>query len=126
MKPESLATAADQGEKLEAFRKQTKRERLQATIEIDVPWEAPRAFIDPHYPNARNVHRPVGLTRKFRIYFVQWGIKLADEACNKARLETRPHRGAIQPSILGSNVRPKSPRHGTCWRGPTSACAEAV
>jgi IS5 family transposase len=40
-------------------------------MEQVVPWAKLCALIEPHYPKPGNGHRPVGLERMLRIYFLQ-------------------------------------------------------
>lgn len=46
------------------------------------------AVIEPHYPKIGRGRPPIGLERKLRMYFVQHGFNLADEACEEALLDS--------------------------------------
>jgi IS5 family transposase len=88
MKQQTLAMAADQGDVFEQYRKPTRRDMFLATMEQVVPWQELCAVIEPHYPKAGNGRPPVGLERMLRMYFVQHGFNLADEACEEALLDS--------------------------------------
>jgi IS5 family transposase len=88
MKQQTLAAAADQGAGFEQYRRPTKRDVFLATMEEIVPWQELCAVIDPYYPKPGNGRPPVGLQRILRMYFVQHGYNLADEACEEALLDS--------------------------------------
>jgi IS5 family transposase len=91
MRQQTLATAADQGEDFEQYRRPTRRDRFLASMEQVVPWEELCAVIEPHYAKASRSGRgrpPVGLQRMLRMYFVQHWYNLADEACEEALLDS--------------------------------------
>ncbi|MCA3411987.1 MAG: transposase, partial [Roseomonas sp.] len=52
-------------------RKQTRRERFLAEMEMVVPWAALSALIEPHYPSGERGRPPIGIERMLRIYFMQ-------------------------------------------------------
>ncbi|AOU97707.1 IS5 family transposase [Acidihalobacter yilgarnensis] len=88
MKQQTLAMAADSGEGFEVYRRATRRDVFLSTMEELVPWSALCAVIEPHYPKAGKGRPPVGLERMLRMYFVQHGFNLADEACEEALLDS--------------------------------------
>lgn len=88
MKQQTLATAADQGEGFEQYRRATKRDVFLATMGEIVPWAALCEVIEPHYPKPGNGRSPIGLERMLRMYFVQHWFNLADEACEEALLDS--------------------------------------
>jgi IS5 family transposase len=88
MKQQTLAMAADQSERFERYRRPTRRGEFLATRNHIVPWAELCAVIEPHYPKAGNGRPPVGLSRMLRMYFVQHGFNLADEACEEALLDS--------------------------------------
>ncbi|MCA4908383.1 MAG: hypothetical protein ING96_17515, partial [Roseomonas sp.] len=51
-------------------RKQTRRERFLAEMEMVVPWAALSALIEPHYPSGERGRPPIGIERMLRIYFL--------------------------------------------------------
>ena len=84
MKQQTLATAADQGVGFEQYRRVTKRDVFLATMNEVVPRQALCEVIEPHYPKRGNGRPPIGLKRMLRMYFIQHGFNLADEACEEA------------------------------------------
>ena len=88
MKQQTLAMAADQGDRFESYRKPTRRDVFLATMEQIVPWQALCAVIEPQYPKPGNGRPPIGLERMLRMYFVQHWFNLADEACEEALLDS--------------------------------------
>jgi len=59
-------------------RKQTRRERFLAEMEIVVPWAALSALIEPHYPSGERGRPPIGIERMLRIYFLQQWFNMSD------------------------------------------------
>jgi len=59
-------------------RKQTRRERFLAEMEIVVPWAALSALIEPHYPLGERGRPPIGIERMLRIYFLQQWFNMSD------------------------------------------------
>jgi len=59
-------------------RKQTRRERFLAEMEIVVPWAALSALIEPHYPAGERGRPPIGIERMLRIYFLQQWFNMSD------------------------------------------------
>jgi IS5 family transposase len=59
-----------------------------ATMNEIVQWRELCAVTEPHYPKPGNGRPPVGLERMLRMYFVQHGFNLADEACEEAVLDS--------------------------------------
>lgn len=88
MKQQTLAMAADPGSGFEQHRRPTRRDVFLATMEQIVPWSALCAVIAPYYPKPGKGRPPVGLERMLRMYFVQHGFNLADEACEEALLDS--------------------------------------
>ena len=88
MKQQTLAVAAEHNAQYERYRKPTRRDAFLAAMEQIVPWSQLCSVIEPHYPKAGNGRPPVGLQRMLRMYFVQHGFNLADEACEDALLDS--------------------------------------
>ena len=59
-------------------RKQTRRERFLAEMEIVVSWAALSALIEPHYPAGERGRPPIGIERMLRIYFLQQWFNMSD------------------------------------------------
>jgi len=67
MKQTSFASAEYAGKK-----RQTRRERFLAEMNLVVPWPRPEALIEPHYPKNGKVGRqPISVPRMLRMYFLQ-------------------------------------------------------
>ena len=58
--------------------KVTRRERFLAEMDAVIPWVRLLALIGPHYPEAGNGRRPLGLEKMLRIYFLQQWFNLSD------------------------------------------------
>jgi IS5 family transposase len=65
-------------------KKQTRRERFLAEMELVVPWTRLVALIEPCYPKGERGRPPRGVERMLRIYFLQQWYALADEALEDA------------------------------------------
>jgi len=57
-------------------RKQTKRERFLAEMDVVVPWVRLIALIEPHYPKGGSGHKPMPLERMLRIHFLEPMVRL--------------------------------------------------
>lgn len=57
-------------------------------MEKNVPWQELCSVIEPHCPKAGKGRPPIGLVRMLRMYFVQHWFGLADEAREKALLDS--------------------------------------
>ena len=79
MKQLTLATVG-----FERYAKTTRRAAFLAEMERVVPWSALCALIEPFYSKPGNGHRPVGVERMLRIYFVQQWFDLSDPAVEEA------------------------------------------
>ena len=67
MKQTTFASAEYAGKK-----RQTRRERFLAEMNVVVPWGRLEALIEPHYPRSGKVGRPpIGVPRMLRMYFLQ-------------------------------------------------------
>ncbi len=88
MKQQTLALAADARAGFAQYRRATRRDVFLSTMNEIVPWHALCEVIEPHYPKPGNCRPQVGLERMLRMYFVQHGFNLADEACEEALLDS--------------------------------------
>ena len=73
-------------------KKVTRRERFLGEMERVVPWERLVEVIRPHYPKGERGRRPIGIERMLRIYFLQQGYGLADEALEDAIYDSQAMR----------------------------------
>ena len=80
--------AADQQAGFEQYRRPTKRDVFQQTMQAIVPWAQLCEVIQPHYPSGEAGRPPIGLERMLRMHFVQHWFNLADEACEEALLDS--------------------------------------
>src|SRR5215469_3033224 len=62
----------------ERYANKTRRALFLEQMEQVVPWKKLCRLIEPYYPKAGNVRRPVGLERMLRIYFLQQWFNLSD------------------------------------------------
>ena len=111
--------AADHNAQDERYRKPTRRDAFLATMEQIVPWLQLCGVIEPHYPKAGSGRPQVGLQRMLRMYFVQHGFNLGDQACEDALLDSLSlHR--FVGIDLGRERVPDTPppcsSSGACWR----------
>ena len=89
MKQQTLATAGGFGSGFEQYRRPTRRDKFLAKMDEIVPWAKLCAVIEPYYPKAGGGCPPVGLERMLRMYCVQHGFNLADEACEESLLDSQ-------------------------------------
>jgi transposase, IS5 family len=76
-----------------AKKKQTRRDRFLADIEVVTPWLALVAAIEPFYPKSEGRGRPtIGLERMLRMYVVQNCFGLGDEATEDAIYDSQAIR----------------------------------
>jgi IS5 family transposase len=92
MKQKTLAMAVDQDAGFETCRKATRRDVFLATLNQTGPWQVLCEAIVPHCPRAGPGRPPVGLACVLRMYCVQHGHKLADQACQQALLDSVARR----------------------------------
>ena len=74
-------------------KKQTRRDKFLAEMELVVPWARLVARLRPLYPNGERGRPPIGLERMLRIYFLQQWYGLADEALEDALYDSQALRG---------------------------------
>ena len=88
MKQTSFASGEFAGKK-----RQMRREKFLADMEMVVPWARLETLIEPHYPKSGKVGRPpVGLSKMLRMYFLQQWYTLADEALEDALYDSQAMR----------------------------------
>jgi transposase, IS5 family len=68
----------------ERYAKKTRRAEFLEEMELVVPWAKLVGLVEPHYPQAGNGRRPVGVERMLRIYFLQQWFNLSDPAVEEA------------------------------------------
>jgi IS5 family transposase len=74
-------------------KKQTRRDKFLAEMEIVVPWARLVERLRPLYPKGERGRPPIGLERMLRIYFLQQWYGLADEALEDALYDSQALRG---------------------------------
>jgi IS5 family transposase len=74
-------------------KKQTRRDKFLAEMELVVPWGRLVDRLRRFYPKGERGRPPVGLERMLRLYFVQQWYGLADEALEDALYDSQALRG---------------------------------
>jgi transposase, IS5 family len=74
-------------------KKQTRRDRFLAEMEVMVPWARLVERLAPLYPKGERGRPPIGLERMLRLYFLQQWYGLADEALEDALYDSQALRG---------------------------------
>ena len=74
-------------------KKQTRRDKFLAEMEIVVPWARLVERLRPLYPKGERGRPPIGLERMLRIYFLQQWYGLADAALEDALYDSQALRG---------------------------------
>jgi transposase, IS5 family len=74
-------------------KKQTRRDKFLAEMELVVPWARLVERLRPLYPKGERGRPPIGLERMLRIYFLQQWYALADEALEDALYDSQALRG---------------------------------
>lgn len=76
-----------------AKKKQTRRDRFLAELELIVPWQALERALSPFYPKGGGRGRPpIGLNRMLRMYVVQQCFGLSDEGMEDAIYDSQAIR----------------------------------
>jgi IS5 family transposase len=121
-------------------KKQTRRDKFLAEMELVVPWARLVERLRPFYPKGERGRPPSGLERMLRVYVIQQWYGLADEALEDALYDTQALRGSVGidlnrhpvpdattvtglPPLAGAaRAEPGccSTRSGRCWR--SAAC----
>lgn len=76
-----------------AKKKQTRRDKFLAEMELVVPWARLVERLRTFYPKGERGRPPIGLARMLRIYFLQQWYGLADEALEDALYDSQALRG---------------------------------
>ena len=74
-------------------KKQTRRDKFLAEMEVVVPWSRLVERLRPLYPKGERGRPPIGLERMLRVYFLQQWYGLADEALEDALYDSQALRG---------------------------------
>jgi IS5 family transposase len=74
-------------------KKQTRRDKFLAEMEVVVPWARLVERLAPLYPKGERGRPPIGLERMLRVYFLQQWYGLADEALEDALDDGQALRG---------------------------------
>ena len=74
-------------------KKQTRRDKFLAEMDLVVPWTRLVERLRPLYPKGERGRPPIGLERMLRIYFLQQWYGLADEAVEDALYDSQALRG---------------------------------
>jgi len=85
--------------------KVTRRERFLSEMDAVIPWVRLLALIGPHYPEAGNGRRPLGLEKMLRIYFLQQWFNLSDPQAEDAIYDSESMRRFARVE-LGDDVVP--------------------
>src|SRR6185295_6534042 len=73
-------------------KKQTRRDKFLAEMELVVPWARLVERLRPLYPKGERGRPPIGLERMLRLYFLQQWYALADEALEDALYDSQALR----------------------------------
>src|SRR3954453_978331 len=76
-----------------AKKKQTRRDKFLAEMNVVVPWSRLVERLAPLYPKGERGRPPIPLERMLRVYFVQQWYGLADEAVEDALYDSQALRG---------------------------------
>ena len=76
-----------------AKKKQTRRDKFLAEMDVVLPWARLVERLRPLYPKGERGWPPIGLERMLRIYFLQQWYGLADEALEDALYDSQALRG---------------------------------
>ena len=76
-----------------AKKKQTRRDKFLAEMDVVVPWARLVERLRPLYPKGERGRPPIGLERMLPIYFLQQWYGLADEALEDALYDSQALRG---------------------------------
>src|ERR1051325_5492383 len=74
-------------------KKQTRRDKFLAEMEVVVPWGRLVERLRPLYPKGERGRPPIGLERMLRIHFLQQWYGLADGAMEDALYDSQALRG---------------------------------
>ena len=91
---------------LTTAKKQTKREKFLAEMEVVVPWQALIDLIEPHYPKSskKGGRPPYPLATMLRIYLLQQWYSLSDPAMEEALIEVPTMRGFAGIELISDRI----------------------
>ena len=91
---------------LTTAKKQTKREKFLAEMEVVVPWQALIDLIEPHYPKSskKGGRPPYPLATILRIYLLQQWYSLSDPAMEEALIEVPTMRGFAGIELISDRI----------------------
>lgn len=78
-----------------AKRKQTRRDRFLAEIEVITPWAELVRALEPFYPAGKRGRPPIGLERMLRMYVAQQCFGLSDEGAEDALYDSQAIRAFV-------------------------------
>lgn len=107
-------------------RKQTRREKFLAEMELAVPWRALLALIEPVYPKAGKGRRPYAMDTMLRIHLMQNWFGYSDPAMEEALYEVAPLRRFAKLSLSRGSVPDETTILNFRWLLETHALAPAL
>jgi transposase, IS5 family len=87
-----------------AKKKQTRRDKFLAEMELVVPWSRLVDRLRPLYAKGERGRPPIGVERMLRIYFLQQWYGLADEALEDALYDSQGLRGVAGIDLSMTSV----------------------
>ena len=87
-------------------KKQTKREKFLAEMEVVVPWEMLIGLIKPHYPKTskKGGRPPYQLATMLRIHLLQQWYSLSDPAMEEALIEVPSMRRFVGIDLISDRI----------------------
>lgn len=85
-------------------KKVTRREKFLTRMEALIPWAKLLAVIEPFYPKGQRGRPPIGLERMLRVYFLQQGYGLADEALEDALYDSQALQSFARIDLAAEGV----------------------
>ena len=91
---------------LTTAKKQTKREKFLAEMEVVVPWSALITLIEPYYPKAskKGGRPPYPLATMLRIHLLQQWYALSDPAMEEALIEVPTMRRFVGIELISDRI----------------------
>src|SRR5471032_765188 len=106
-------------------KKQTRRDKFLAEMEVVVPWARLVEGLRPLYPKGERGRPPIGLERMLRVYFLQQWYGLADEALEDALYDSQALRGFARSDLAAEGV-PDATARGLLLREGTLVDATLI
>src|SRR5450432_2159275 len=85
-------------------KKQTRRDKFLAEMDVVVPWARLVERLRPLYPKGERGRPPIGLERMLRVYFLQQWYGLADEALEDAPYDSQALRCFARIDLTAEGV----------------------